>query len=209
MKNANNNDRQQAQRMQASGDQVFLHNIGNSSASGFNSFAHPIVSYVKSSARIGVRRVGSSNGVSLFSNFSKVTSVDSFMLVATGSNRAPATKDTMFGVNSERVLGVQTNYIRPINNDGGERVSYSHTTISEENCGPVQETINQSGHEKYGSYGSTLTKVKRTTFHNNRSGHAGAKNVASTTIKISSTGAKELRITTGFSQIFEGGSRHE
>ena len=131
------------------------------------------------------------------------------MLVATGSNRAPATKDTMIGFNSERILGVQTNYIRPINNDGGERVSYSHTTISEENCGPVQEAINQSGHKKYGSYGSTLTKVKRTTFYNDRSGHAGAKNVASTTIKISSTGAKELRITTGFSQIFEGGSRHE
>lgn len=204
-----NNNRQQAQRMQPSGDQVFLHNVGNASASGLNSLSHPIVSYVKSSARIGVRRVGSSNGVSLFSNFSKVTSVDSFMLVATGPNRAPATKDTVFGVNGERVLGVQTNYIRPINNDGGERVSYSHSKISEENCGPVQETINQSGHEKYGSYGSTLTKVKRVTFHNNRSSHAGAKKVASTTIKISSTGAKELRITTGFSQIFEGGSRHE
>ena len=208
MKNANNN-RQQAQRMQPSGDQVFLHNVGNASASGFNSLSQPIVSYVKSSARIGMGRVSSSDRVTLFSNSTKVSSVNSFVLVATGSNRAPATKDTVFGVNGERVLGVQTNYIRPINNDGGERVSYSHTTISEENCGPVQEAINQSGHKKYGSYGSTLTKVKRTTFYNDRSSHTGAKKVASTTIKISSTGAKELRITTGFSQIFEGGSRHE
>lgn len=208
MKNANNN-RQQAQRMQSSGDQVFFHNIGNGSASEINPFAHPIIGYVKSSSRIGVGRVGSSYGVRLFSNFSKVTSVNSFMLVATGSNGAPAAKDTVIGFNSERILGVKTDYIRPINNDGGERVSNSQTTIGEENCGPVQETINQSGHEKYVRYGSTLTKVKRTTFYSDRSSHAGTKDVASTTIKVSSTGAKELRITTGFSQIFEGGSRHE
>lgn len=208
MEKANNN-RQEAQRMQPSGDQVFFHNVSNVSASGITSFTHPIIGYVKSSARIGVRRVSSPNRVSLFSNFSKVTSVDSFMLVATGSNRAPATKDTVFCVNGERVLGVQADNIRPINNDGGERVSHSQTTISEKNCRTIQETINQSSYEENYCDGSTLTKVKRTAFYNDRSSHTGAKNVASTTVKISSTGAKELRITTGFSQFFEGGSRHE
>ena len=203
------NNGQKAERMQNSGDQVTFHNVSDASARGIASFVHPIISDVKGSARIGMGRVSSSNRVTLFSNSAKVSSVNSFVLVATGSNGAPAVKNSMLGFDGERILGVQTDYIRPINNDGGKWVSYSQTTISEKNCRTIQETINQSSYEKHYSNGSTLTKVKRTAFYNDRSSHAGAKNVASTTIKISSTGAKELRITTGFSQIFEGGSRHE
>ena len=204
-----NNNHQQAQRVQNSGNDVFIHDISNPSTFGTASFVHPIISDVKSSAGIGMGRIGSSNRVSLFSNSTKVTSVNSFVLVATGSNCAPAAKDSVLSFDGERVLGVQANNIRPINNDGGKWVSYSQTTISEKNCRTIQETVNQSSHEKHQSNGSTLTKVKRTAFYNDRSSHAGAKNIASTTVKISSTGAKELRITTGFSQIFEGGSRHE
>lgn len=203
------NNRQKAERMQNSGDQVTFHNVSDASARGIASFVHPIISDVKGSARIGMGRVSSSNRVTLFSNSTKVSSVNSFVLVAAGPNGAPAVKNSMLGFDGERILGVQTDYIRPINNDGGKWVSYSQTTISEKNCRTIQETINQSSYEKHYSNGSTLTKVKRTAFYNDRSSHAGAKNVASTTIKISSTGAKELRITTGFSQIFEGGSRHE
>ena len=204
-----NDNRQQAEPMQNSGDQVSFHKVINTIARGITSFVHPIISDVKGSARIGMGRVSSSDRVTLFSNSTKVSSVNSFVLVATGSNGAPAVKNSMLGFDGERILGVQTDYIRPINNDGGKWVSYSHTTISEKNCRTIQETINQSSYEKHHSNGSTLTKVKRTAFYNDRSSHAGAKNVAGTAIKISSTGAKELRITTGFSQIFEGGSRHE
>ena len=204
-----NNNRQQAQRVQNSGNDVFIHNVINSGTFGTASLVHTIISDVKSSARIGMGRISSSNRVGLFSNATKVTTVNSFVLVAAGSNCAPATKDSVLSFDGERVLGVQANNIRPINNDGGKWVSYSQTTISKKNCRTIQETVNQSSHEKHQSNGSTLTKVKRTAFYNDRSSHAGAKNVASTTVKISSTGAKELRITTGFSQIFEGGSRHE
>lgn len=195
--------------MERSGDQVSLQYMSDVNTSRITSFAHPIIGYVQSSARIGMRRVGSSDGVSIFSHSSKVASVDSSVLVTARPNGAPAINDTVFGFNGEHILGVKTNHIRPINNNCGERVFYSQTKISEENCGSIQETVNQNGHEKYQSYGSTLTKVKRVALDGDRSSHSGTKDVASTTIKIGSTGAKELRITTGFSQIFEGGSRHE
>jgi len=208
MKYAHNNG-QQAEHMERSSDQVSLQYMSDVNSSRIIPFAHPIIGYVQSSARIGMRRVGSSDGVSIFSHSSKVTSVNSSVLVTARPNGAPAINDTVFGFNGEHILGVKTNHIRPINNNCGERVFYSQTKISEENCGSIQETVNQNGQEKYQSYGSTLTKVKRVALDGDRSSHSGTKDVASTTIKIGSTGAKELRITTGFSQIFEGGSRHE
>ena len=208
MKYAHNNG-QQAECMERSGDQMSLQDMSDVNMSRITSFVHPIIGYVESSTRIGMRRVGSSDRVSIFSYSSKVTSVNSSVLVSARSNGAPAINDTVFGFNGEHILGVKTNHIRPINNDCGERVFYSQTKISEENCGSIQETVNQGGQEKYQSYGSTLSKVKRVDLNGDRSSHSGTKDVASTTIKMSSTGAKELRITTGFSQIFEGGSRHE
>jgi hypothetical protein len=208
MKYTHNNG-QQAEHMERSGDQVSLQYMSDVNTSRITSFAHPIIGYVQSSARIGMRRVGSSDGVSIFSHSSKVTSVNSSVLVTARPNGAPAINDTVFGFNGEHILGVKSYHIRPINNDCGERVFYSQTKISEENCGSIQETVNQGGHEKNQSYGSTLTKVKRVALNGDRSSHSGTKDVTSTTIKIGSTGAKELRIATGFSQIFEGGSRHE
>jgi hypothetical protein len=208
MKYAHNNG-QQAEHMERSGNHVSLQYMSDVNTSRITSFAHPIIGYVQSSPRIGMGRVGSSDGVSIFSHSSKVTSVNSSVLVTARPNGAPAINDTVFGFNGEHILGVKTNHIRPINNNCGERVFYSQTKISEENCGSIQETVNQGGQEKYQSYGSTLTKVKRVALDGDRSSHSGTKDVASTTIKIGSTGAKELRITTGFSQIFEGGSRHE
>jgi hypothetical protein len=208
MKNAHNKG-QDAECMERSGDHVLLHDISNVGSSCLVPSVHAISGYVQRSTRIGVRRVGSSNGVGSFAYFSKVSSVNSFMLVAAGANGAPAINDSMLGFNGKGVLGVQTNYIRPINNDGGEWISHSQAKIGKENRWSIQETINQSGHKKDKSYGSTLTKVQRIAFNKDRSNHSSTKDVASTTIKISSTGAKELRITTGFSQVFEGGSRHE
>jgi hypothetical protein len=208
MKYTHNNG-QQAEHMERSGDQVSLQYMSDVNTSRITSFAHPIICYVQSSPRIGMRRVGGSDGVSIFSHSSKVASVNSSVLVTARPNGTPAINNTVFGFNGEHILGVKTNHIRPINNDCGEGVFYSQTKISEENCGSIQETVNQGGHEKNQSYGSTLTKVKRVALNGDRSSHSGTKDVTSTTIKIGSTGAKELRIATGFSQIFEGGSRHE
>ena len=208
MKNAHNNCHD-AECMERSCGQVLLHDISDVGTSCLAPSVHAISGYVQRSTRIRVRRVGSSNGVNSSAYFSKVSSVNSFVLVAAGANGAPAVDDSMLGFNGKGVLGVQTNYIRPINNDGGEWISHSQAKIGKENRWSIQETINQSGHKKDKSYGSTLTKVQRIAFNKDRSNHSSTKDVASTTIKISSTGAKELRITTGFSQVFEGGSRHE
>ena len=208
MKNAHNKG-QQTECMERSSDHVLLHDMNNVGTAGFFSSAHAISGYVQRSTRIGVRRVSGSNGVGSFGNFSKVSSVNSSVLVATRTNRAPASKDSVLGFNGKRIFSVKSSYIRPINNDGGEWISNSQATIGEENRWSIQETINQGDHKEDESYGSAMTKVQRIAFNQYGSNHSSAKYVASTTIKVSSTGAKELRITTGFSQVFEGGSRHE
>jgi hypothetical protein len=208
MKNAHNKG-QQAECMERSGDHVLLHDMNNAGTSCLISSAHAISGNVQRSTRIGVRRIGGSNGVSSLANLSKVSAVNSSVLVATWPNRAPAFKDSMLSFDGKSVFSVKASYIRPINNDGGEGVSNSQSTIGEKNRRAIQETINQGGDKNDKSYRSTLTKVERIAFNQDGRNHSGTKYVASSTIKVSSTGAKELRITTGFSQVFEGGSRHE
>ena len=208
MKNAHNKG-QQADYMERSSDQVLLDGVSDVGTSCLVPSVHAISGYVQRSTRISVRRVSGSNGVSSFGNFSKVSPVDSSVLVATRANRAPASKDSVLGFNSKCVFSVETRYIQPINNDGGEWISNSQSTIGEENRWSIQETINQGGHKKDKGYGSTLAKVQRVTFNKDGSNQSSTKDVAGSTVKESSTGAKELRITTGFSQVFEGGSRHE
>lgn len=198
-----NNDAQTKSDVREFRQTVDLDFARNSNVINSSAFLHEASSDLRSSARIGSRRISRSNSSSLLVKTTKFAGMNGAMLRSGGTSSGPAFGDAMVAGDVEDKLSIDLADVAPIKDGGSERVSYRYTYIRKEQSWSLNSEEDRGRKHYRKNAESEVFTLTISGINNGRKEHSKTEEITQSAVHARSMRSKDNRISTGASQNVE------